>query len=536
MLRSYQQAQKNGIIELWNAGKRNILSVMPTGAGKTVNMSDIFGSWGVPGIAIAHRQELVLQISMALARCGIYHRIIAPAAIIRFIVAQHIEELGQSFYDPNAIIAVAGVDTLNRRADEISRFASTVRIWQTDEAHHLLEVNKWGKAITLFPNAHGIGWTATPRRADRKALRRGSGGVFDDMIVGPTMRELINQGHLCDYIIYGPKGDIDLSHVEIAADGDFKSAQLRDATHKSTITGDIVRDYLRWAPGKLGVTFAVDISLGEEHTSAFQAAGVPCALITANTPTHIRVEMIRSFRRGDLKQLVNVDIFGEGFDLPAIEVVSMGRATASYSLFVQQFGRALRPMAGKRHGIIIDHVGNILDRHGLPDGRQDWSLDVPERKRRKLDDGLPVRVCVNPECFRAYEGYATRCPYCGHKPAPVTRDAPEMIEGDLTEYSEELLARLRGEAARVIAVPNIKVQTARDAVMFDHVRARSEAQTVLRDAMSMWAGVRLYVYGDQDPAIYRRFYRTFGIDVLTAQTLGAAEANKLLDLVRVDTK
>lgn len=526
MLRDYQQRQKNEIIHSWNRGTRNILSVMPCGAGKTVNMSDMFDYLAVPGIAIAHRQELVSQISLTLARWKIHHRIIAPTSIIRFIINQHVAEHGQSYVDSKAPIAVAGVDTLIRRTDEIGRFAGQVRIWQTDEAHHLLFVNKWGKAVEAFPNAFGLGWTATPCRADRKALRRGHGGVFDEMIIGPTMRELIDQGHLCDYVIYGPPSDLDLSHVETGDSGEFKSDQLREATHRSTITGDIVRDYLKYAPGKLGVTFAVDVAMGEEHTAAFIAAGVPSALITAKTPDHIRAELIRAFKRGDLKQLVNVDIFGEGFDLPALEVVSMGRATQSYPLYVQQFCRALRTLTGKTHGIIIDHVGNVM-RHGLPDAARSWTLDAPERRKRAASDELPVRICVNPDCFRAYEGYSIRCPYCGHKPAPMPREAPELVEGDLTEYTPELLARMRGEAERIAAVPDIEVNSGRDYMVREAVIRRADAQADLRDALTWWAGVRRDVYGDEDSTSYRRFYRKFGIDVGTAQTLGAPEALKL---------
>ena len=526
MLRDYQQHQKNEIIHSWNAGKRNILSVMPCGAGKTVNMSDMFHYLDVPGIAIAHRQELVSQISLTLARWRIYHRIIAPASIIRFIINQHIVEQGQSFVSTSAKVAVAGVDTLIRRTNEIARFAGQVRIWQTDEAHHLLQSNKWGKAVELFLNAFGLGWTATPCRADRKSLARGQDGVFDHMIVSPSMRKLIDQRHLCDYVIYGPPSDLDLTNVEIGDSGDFKSDQLREATYRSSITGDIVRDYLKYAPGKLGVTFAVDVSMGEDHTAAFNSAGVPAALVTAKTPDHIRAELSRSFRRGDLKQLVNVDIFGEGYDLPALEVVSMGRATESYPLYVQQFCRALRTLAGKSHGIIIDHVGNVM-RHGLPDGARAWSLDAPERRKRITSDDIPVRICVNPECFRAYEGYSIRCPHCGHKPAPAERDRPELVEGDLTEYSAELLAHLRGEAERVAAVPAIEVNSGRDFRVLENVRARAEAQANLRDAISWWCGVRTDVYGDEYSTSYRRFFRKFGIDVATAQTLGAPDALKL---------
>ena len=163
----------------------------------------------------------------------------------------------------------------------------------------------------------------------------------------------------------------------------------------------MVDHYLRIAKGKLGVTFAVDVEAAGDIATAFKKAGVPAEIVTAKTPDTLRASILRRFRNRELLQLVNVDLFGEGFDLPAIEVVSMARPTQSFSLFAQQFGRALRPMDGKEHAIIIDHVGNV-HRHGLPDAPRDWSLDRRERRSSKnVDIVIPTRTC--PECAGAYE-------------------------------------------------------------------------------------------------------------------------------------
>lgn len=536
MLRPYQSIVKDKIRVNQSNGIRNNLAVMPTGAGKTVVMAAIAGEATEPEILIAHRQELVSQISMALARSKIYHRIIAPQSTINFIIDRHVQKFRSSYYHPNAPVAVAGVDTLIRRTDQLERFLKQCRQWQTDEAHHLQTNNKWGAAIATMPHAFGIGWTATPLRPAGQSLGRDKSGVFDALITGPTMRELISHGYLCDYRIYGPPSDIDLRNVEISrATGDFNSTQLRDATHKSHITGDIVAHYLRLARGKRGVTFAVDVALAEEHAEAFRAAGVPAAVLHAKTPDRDRVRIMDDFEAGRLLQVVNVDVLGEGYDLPAIEVVSFARPTQSYGLFVQQFGRGLRPLPGKQAGVIIDHVGNVT-RHGLPDAPRAWTLVGDDRTTRPRDD-LPVRTCLNLDCLRVFEGFGRTCPHCGHVPPREAATRPDVVEGDLVEFSPELLAKLRGEADRVVsAEQKLPVHAGAIAVKAAQKRhaARCAAQLELREAIALWAGVRRDLYGDSDSDGYRRFWRTFGVDVLTAQTLNEAKATELLERVRKD--
>jgi hypothetical protein len=56
---------------------------------------------------------------------------------------------------------------------------------------------------------------------------------------------------------------------------------------------------------------------------------------------------------------------------------------------------------------------------------------------------------------------------------------------------------------------------------------RQLAQGQLRDAIAKWAGVKKHE-GLDDSSIYRLFYAQFGIDILTAQTLGAKDARELM--------
>lgn len=537
MLRDYQQKIHDDVLTAWNCGNRNVLAVAPTGAGKTVIKAHIARSAGVPTVMVAHRQELVGQISMSLAKLGKHHRIIASRNVVQEIINQHVRRCGDSFYTMGSDLVVAGVDTLIRLDASRERWFGRVQLWDIDEAHHVLPSNKWGRAVELFPNARGLGVTATPIRADRKSLGRITGGLFDEMIVGPSMRELINRGFLSEYRIFVPPQSIDRAKLDVSTTtGDFNATTLRNASHESTITGDIVRDYDRFAAGKRGITFVVDVETAREVAAAFNAAGVRAESVSANTPDRIRSEYLQRFESGEIRQLVNVDLFGEGMDVPAVEVVSMGRPTESYGLYVQQFGRAMRPLDGKSHAIIIDHVGNVV-RHGLPDRERDWTLNDVERSRRarKADDEIPLTVCVDtqagPGCMQPFEAFRSRCPWCGLKRETSGGGAsrPEQVDGDLVELDPSILAAMRGEVAKIDGEPLIPFGASElvAASIRKNWRNRQEAQAGLRRAIADWAGVHRWRDGLDDSEINRLFFMRHRIDILSAQTLGAREAVEL---------
>ena len=535
ILRSYQIDLSDGVRYQWDAGAQVVCAVLPTGGGKTVVFTYMIDA--EPGVtfSLVHRQELVGQISMAHAAAGILHSIQAPTKVIKWIVTQQVRKFGRHFYDPNAKKLVCSVQTLLNRANNLSNAIDQCRLWVGDEFHHFLRDNMWGRAVKLFPaTCRGLGVTATPERADGRGIGRHALGVADALVVGPGMRALIQAGYLTDYRIFGPYSDIDLSGVTVSSQtGDYSKPKLVAAVRKSRIVGDVVASYIEIAPGKIGVTFVPDVKTGEELASAYAAAGVPARIVHAKTPDRERQESTGMLERGDLKQLVNVDIFGEGYDLPAIEVISMARPTESYPLYAQQFGRSLRIMDGKFEALIIDHVRNV-ERHGLPDAHREWSLDSRERSSRgKRDpDLIPIRTCRN--CTAVYESWQKDCPYCGWVYVPSEMGTIEQVEGDITELTPEVLAAMRGEIEAVdMPAEEYGTQLARKGAPpigvlagIKRHRLRQEAQATLRGAMAHWAGYQ-NAAGQHNGTVLRRFYNSYGLDVMAAQALGTRDAEAL---------
>lgn len=540
--RNYQNKMDGEIQEAYQGGAFNVMPVMPTGSGKTILFTGWLARQEGYSCAIAHRQELVYQMSLTLNKRRVQHFAFVPQNMVPKIISMHIREHGYSCYAPNSRTAVAGVDTLLARKHSVAAWCQRIGFWVIDEGHHVLKMNKWGKATELFPaTARGLLPTATAERSDGKGLGRHADGVVDALIVGPTGRDLMQAGYLCDYLVYAPTIDLHITREDIGANGDCKQQPLIRKTKASPIVGDIVDHYLRIAPGKLGLTFVPSVDICADVAAKFRSAGVPAEVISANTPEPIRREANRRLARGDLKQLINVDIYGEGFDCPAIEVVSFGRYTESYSLFSQQFGRALRIMEGKGKAIIIDHVGNFLRhsmRSGTPDMRDNWTLDRRDRKTTERDpDAIPYKAC--PKCTAVYEAFYKSCPYCGYVTVPSVRSAPEFVDGDLTLIDPEWLARIQGEIARIDTDPaEIRRRMAGAGPVVaggaaKQHRLRLEAQVELRGAIALWAGWQRYLKRD-DSESYKRFYWRYGIDVMTAQTLGRGDAESLAARIKKD--
>src|ERR1700744_2947055 len=144
VLRPFQQNLERDCYAAWDSGAINVMPVAATGSGKTVVLSKLLYDESGASIAVAHRQELVSQISIALARNGVRHRIVGArkgSPLTRLITALHVAEIGYSFIDPNAKTGVGGVDTVVRMAGE--PWFQQVRLQVHDEGHHVLADNKW---------------------------------------------------------------------------------------------------------------------------------------------------------------------------------------------------------------------------------------------------------------------------------------------------------------------------------------------------------------------------------------------------------
>ena len=487
MLRFYQVKAKRDIFHAWHKGHRVVMLVMPTGMGKTFTFVDVIKTFNEPAIAIAHRQELVGQMSRSLAQYGIKHRIIAPDNVIRKIMVTHVEKFGKSFYDPSAPVAAVSVQTImswngtgidgeeyaqrisdgmfqmwyreggrwskgvtqqsrpqgaltgkpspkNIRPD-LERYTKQVTLWVGDEGHHYLKENMWGKATGLFTRAVGLLVTATPKRADRKGLGSKWHGLADVMIETESMHWAIQNGYLCDYRVVAPPCTVDFSNVGTSkATGDYIPGQLADATEHSTlispdleggVMGDVVKHYIKFASGKLTVLFAPSIKICEMLCQQFNDQGVKAATLTGESTDSDRFKILQQFERREIHVLLNVGLFDEGFDCPSIECVQMVAKTESIIRYLQTVGRGLRPAEGKDKLLILDHVGNVL-RHGLPDKYREWSLEPGENASNGGAGGEPIRNCLNDDCYNDYAAYLSHCPHCGEPPLRVCSECKDV--------------------------------------------------------------------------------------------------------------
>lgn len=512
------------------------------------------------GVIEAHRAELVGQISRSLAHEGIRHNITAAKSTIKSIVASHMDLLGTNFYDPTAKWNVASVDTIIRRDQPL---AARINWLFQDEGHHTLEANKWGKAAAMYPNAKVLLMTATPTRADGMGLGRHADGIADALVIGAQLGDLIRDGYLTDYKVKTVlPGDLDLAGVHIGASGEFNHQEAAAAIRKSRkIVGDVVDTYLEHARGKLGITFAVDIVEAQKITDAFNAAGVPAALVTAETPDDMtptgRGGIMKAFKNRQLMQLVNVDLFGEGVDVPAVECVSMARPTASFSLYAQQIGRMLRlnisPIlmaawdtftvaqrlqhiaeSPKPYGMLFDHVGNVRREFniggykfsGLPQWFTYWTLDRrTKRGKNSADDGIPLRICMG--CHKPYERIYDACPYCGAAlPEPTDRSSPEHVDGVLSDLTPEEQAKMIAAIQRVagpVRIPQNLPPHAEASLVRKH-HERQQEQFLMKEALAQWAG---YYPKDSHTVNQRRFFHTFAIDAASALALPSNDAAAL---------
>jgi superfamily II DNA or RNA helicase len=211
--------------------------------------------------------------------------------------------------------------------------------------------------------------------------------------------------------------------------GDFNKAEVATAMGASTVVGDAVATYQKHAGGGRALVFVWSLAASRALAEAFCAAGIAAAHVDGETETTERKRAMAQFRAGDLRVICNVDLFGEGLDVPAVDAVFLLRPTDSLGLYLQQCGRGLRMSTGKTSVRLFDHVGNWT-RHGLPDEDREWSLEGKPKAKR---DGPAGRRCM--ECFAVSPAGSTACVECGaefpRKPRKITQVEGALVEADL---------------------------------------------------------------------------------------------------------
>ena len=362
-LRSYQQQAKQDIFAAWNECN-NVLFQMPTGTGKTrlftsiisdIKFCSLSNRKDVKILIVAHRIELIDQISESLDKYKIRHGIIA----------------GNKERNLRYEVQVASIQTITHHANYNVAKDLNINYIIIDEAHHAT-ANSYRKLWNMFPLSKKLGVTATPWRMNGMGFE----SIFNKILISAPIKTFIEKGWLAPYSYYSINFTSSLKKEineiqEFDIEGDYKTSALESIVDQRSIRAHLLDSYMKLAKGKKGIIYSISRKHSEHICEEFQKAGVKIVKIDSRTPKNERKLYVERFKKGLIDIIVNVDIFSEGFDCPDIDFIQLARPTKSLVKYLQQVGRGLRPNPNKKKCLILDNVGSHFE-FGFPDTERDW--------------------------------------------------------------------------------------------------------------------------------------------------------------------
>ena len=402
--RPYQLQMAAEIRSRWAEGQRRVLGVLPTGGGKTeVAMSMIDEQTSGRALIVVERKTLATQWVARMRRHGVKRSI----GLLQ----------GDNTRGVDSSILVATAQTISRRG-----VPEGVTLVVIDESHiwHKSHDDVLGK----LADANVLGLTATP-------LREGLGLRFDTVVVGARIRELQADGFLVAARYFAPRPDAirqALESVTIRA-GDFAANELSTVMRNKIIIGDVVSEWQQRGEDRQTIAFCVDKQHARDLCDEFVMAGVAAEVVLDDTTDDDRKRIFIDFENSATKVLVSVGVLGVGFDAPNAACAILARPTLSYSLYLQQGGRVLRPCADKEDALILDHAGNV-HRFGLLEEFEpptDLSMVDKKTDRRARHESSDAWICRS--CEAVNSNSVTICEECGT--SRRRHSAVVLLDGEL---------------------------------------------------------------------------------------------------------
>ena len=384
MLRDYQKEMQDRLQTAWKK-YRSVMVQMPTGTGKTYLMAEVIRGEKIEvrgensevrgersevrgengGVLIvAHRVELIGQISQTLDSFGVPHGVIDRWT-------KDIDEVTSEHQ-----VVVASIQTLSRRIQntnftDLTNFRPKVVI--VDEAHHAV-AKTYRLLWDVWPEAKFLGLTATPCRLNYTGFT----DLFDTLLESYSIQHFIDKGWLSDFEYVSVTPDnILVGRIaglkKRGVDGDYQTKEMATVMDSPESIAHLYRSYEQFAKGKKGIIYAISREHAQHIADYYMKKGVKCCWIEAMTPAEERQQLVDAYREGRMDVIVNVDIFSEGFDCPEVEFIQLARPTLSLSKYLQQVGRGMRYIPNKDYVVILDQVG-MYQTFGLPTEDRDWNL------------------------------------------------------------------------------------------------------------------------------------------------------------------
>ena len=359
-LRDYQKEMLSRLCDAW-AQCHSVMVQMPTGTGKTVLLAEVLRHMDGEVLVVAHRRELLAQITATLGRFGI------GGDRVRVESIQRLAWSGCPSFTPSLVVI--------------------------DEAHHAV-ARTYRQLWEWWPDARFLGLTATPCRLGGQGFT----DLFEVLLQSAPIQEFIDRGWLSDfeYVSASPESEALRQVAQFGkrgADGDYQVKEMATVMDVPESVAHLYDTYREFAAGRKGIVYAIDREHARHIAEHYRAQGVRCAVIDARTPAVERRQTVEDYRLQRIDVLVNVDIFSEGYDCPEVEFIQLARPTLSLSKYLQQVGRGMRRARGKEAVMILDNVG-LYQTFGLPTEERDWHQMFTGELAGKGQQGMAHPVVI----------------------------------------------------------------------------------------------------------------------------------------------
>ena len=226
-----------------------------------------------------------------------------------------------------------------------------------DEFHHSMS-DSYLKTLSYFNPKFLLGLTATPKRMDGKDIL----SLCDYNVVDEIgIKEALEEDLIVPFHYFGVN-DYTINYDNIPyKNGKYNEKILLENLLLNTRTDYIVEKINKFSfdgDELSAVAFCQNIEHAFFMKEEFSKKGYKSAVITANTSSNERSEILEKFKNKKIEILCVVDILNEGIDIPTINLLLFLRPTMSSTIFIQQIGRGLRKAKNKDFVTIIDFIGN----------------------------------------------------------------------------------------------------------------------------------------------------------------------------------
>lgn len=366
-LRPYQQEAVDIAVKKLLKGDKPFIELLATGAGKSLVIASIASRLNGPVLVLQPSKEILEQnfnklLALGIKDAAIYSASFNSKVIDRFTYATIGSIKNYALFAHFKYIIIDEADLVNPKGIEsmYMKFFSAIK----PIGIMGLTATPYRRVSKYYKDGHDLYYTS-----GMEMLNRIHPFFFTSIAYKIELRELISMGFLSPIKYYVQNADNKKLKVNtIGSDYTDKSLQIVSTERQSkTIQAILYAD----KTCVRSITFVPSVANARQITENLKQFNVRCPTISAETPAKERASLLKDYRKGNFKHLINVGVFLVGLDVPEIDAIIWDRNTVHPRILYQGIGRGLRldPKRPDKVLHVYDVSGSLFKTGAIEDFR-----------------------------------------------------------------------------------------------------------------------------------------------------------------------